>query len=75
MIAWVLFKHPMILDAGGWSLWLLGPLCLSVAITYKTIRIDRLRRLPLEVLWLMGYIAAGLAALGAGLWLIQAYWP
>jgi len=75
MIAWVLFKHPMLLDASGWSLLLLGPLCLSVAITYKTIRVNSLRRLPLEVLSLMGYMIAGLAALGAGLWAIQAFWP
>ena len=75
MTAWTLFYHPMPLEADGWTLWLLLPLCVSVAIVYKVVRIQNVRRLPLEVLALMGYMAAGLTALGAALWVVQAYFP
>jgi len=71
MIAWTVFYNPMALPANGWTLWLVLPLCLSVAITYKTIRTQDLRRLPLEVAALMGYISVGLVSLGVGLWLIH----
>ena len=75
MIAWTLFYHPMQLDGGGGTLWLLLPLCASVATVYKTIRTNNLRRLPLEVLGLITYMILGLIALGAVLWLIQRYLP
>ena len=52
-------------------LWLLLPMCLSVAIVYKTIRIDSLRRLPKSVAVLMLYMVGGLAVLGAALWLLM----
>ena len=73
MTAWVLFRTPMPLEAGSWMLWLLLPLCMAVAIVYKTVRTKNLRRLPLEVLALMGYMTAGLVALGIGLWLFHTF--
>ena len=67
-MAWTLFYNPMTLSSDAWALWLVLPLCATVAIVYKTIRIKDLRRLPLEASMLFGLIIAGLAALGAGLW-------
>ncbi len=75
MIAWILFYNPMPLRADGWTLWLIVPLCASVAITYKAIRTQNLRRLPLEVLGVIAYMIAGLIALGGGLWALQALIP
>ena len=74
MTDWTLFRNPMALPFDS-LLWFLGPLCVAVAIVYKTVRTQNLRRLPLEILVLMGYMVVGLVALGAGLWLIQEYWP
>ena len=51
-------------------LWLLLPLCASLAIVYKTIRTNNISRLPLEILALFGYILLGLLGVGAGLWLV-----
>ncbi len=73
MIA-VLFYNPIDLDS-GLLLWLLLPLLAAVAIVYKTVRTNDVRRLPLETLTLMGYMLGGLTALGAALWLVQQYWP
>ena len=69
MTAWTIFTHPMALKSTS-LLWLVIPLCASVAITYKTIRTNNLRQLPLEVLMLVIYMVVGLAALCAGLYLL-----
>jgi hypothetical protein len=73
MTAWTIFVNPMPIPSQH-QLWLLLPLCIAVAVTYKTIRTNNLRRLPLEILILVAYMAAGLTALGAGLWLVLDYW-
>jgi len=73
-MSWTLFYNPMQLTFHG-LLFLLIPLCLSVAIVYKTIQVKTLRRLPMAVAILIGYMLIGLVALGAGLWAIQRYWP
>jgi len=70
MIAWSLFVHPLILPS-RWELWLILPLCFSVALVYKTVRIRNLNRLGWEVAVLMAYMTGGLMLLGAVLWLIQ----
>jgi len=75
MIAWTLFYNPMSLSAGNGTLWLVLPLCASVAIAYKTIRTTNLKRLPLEILALIGYMTAGLIALGLALWMIHSLFP
>lgn len=72
MMAWTLFVNPLPVSAANWSLWLLLPLLASVAIVYKTIRATDLRRLPLDVVLLVGYMIAGLVGLGAAIWLIRA---
>ena len=74
MIAWSLFTHPVQLAFDS-QLWLLLPLCAGVGVIYKTIRTGDLRRLPREIIALMGYMVVGLAALCVGLWLVQRYWP
>ena len=74
MIAWTLFYHPTTLHFGS-LLWLLMPLCASVAITYKAIRTENIRRLHIQVLALLAYMAVGLVGLGVGLWLLHTYWP
>ena len=72
MLAWTLFYNPMTLEYDQ-LLWLLLPLCASLAIVYKTVRTTNLRRLPLEALALFGYLILGMVGLGAGLWLITKY--
>lgn len=68
----VLFYHPMVLPTAS-LLWLMLPLFGSVAVVYKTVRTNNLRRLPLQVLALLGYVVAGTVVLAVGLWAIQAY--
>jgi len=75
MILATLFQHPILLPANQTLVWLILPLCASVAIVYKTIRTQSLRRLPVEIALLLGYMAVGLVVLGVGLWLVQEYWP
>ena len=74
MIAWVPFTEPVVLSFYH-ELWFLLPLCAGVGIVYKTIRAENLRALPVQILALFGYMVVGLVALGAGLWLLQEYWP
>lgn len=54
------------------AMWFVIPLCLAVTIVYKTVRIDDLRKLPIQSVMLMGYLLICLLALGVVLWLIQA---
>ena len=70
----MLFYNPMILSTHR-LIWLVLPVCASVAIVYKTVRTQNLRRLPIEIGVLFGYLVGGLAALGVGLYLLQRYWP
>jgi hypothetical protein len=72
MIAWTIFYNPLPLSSDQ-LLWLSLPLCLSLAVVYKTVRTKNLRRLPREVLVLYGYIILGLLGIGVGLWLLTKY--
>jgi len=74
MILAKIFTHPVVLPYHT-LLWFLLPLCLGVAVIYKTIRTDDLRSLPKGILTLSAYMLFGLTALATGLWLIQSYWP
>ncbi len=69
-----LFVHPQILPFDMIP-WLLLPLCVSVAVVYKTIRVRDLRRLPVQAGILIVFMLGGLLTLGAGLWAIHEYWP
>ena len=73
MIA-TLFVNPMLISTDN-ILWLLIPLCIAVAIVYKTVRTESLRRLPLEILILIVLMVLGLVSLGVSLTLIVDYWP
>ena len=74
MMAWTPFYDPMTLRFHS-QIWLLLPLCASVAIIYKTVRTRDLRRLPREVVAAFAYMVVGLAILAAALWGLQEYWP
>lgn len=49
---------------------LMLPLCLSIAIVYKTTRCRNLRDVPTAALVLWVTIVAGMYAVGFGLWLV-----
>ncbi len=68
-----LFTHPMLVPS-HWLPWMMLPLCASVAVIYKTVRVPTLRRLPRAVVVLWAYMLGGLIALAAALWLICDYW-
>jgi len=73
MIAWTLFLNPIELSSTA-RLPLMIPLCLAVAICYKTIRAQHISDAPKESIWVFAYIIAGLTALGVLFWLIITYW-
>ncbi len=49
---------------------LMLPLCLSIAVVYKTTRCDDLREVPVAALTLWVTIVVGLLAVGVGLWAV-----
>lgn len=56
--------------SGMQRLLLMLPLCLSVAVVYKTTRLRDLAQLPLAVLLLWVTMVLGMCGVGAGLWLL-----
>lgn len=70
MIAWTLFLNPMTIPT-SLVLWLILPLCLAVAVVYKTVRIGDVRQLPRQIAALVAYMIGGLVVLATVLWLIQ----
>ncbi len=64
-----LFTTPIELT-GIQSFLLMLPLCLSIAIVYKTTRCRNLRDVPVAALVLWVTIVAGMYAVGFGLWLV-----
>ena len=50
---------------------LLLPLCLSVAVVYKTTRCPEIRQIPLASLALWITIVLGMYAVGVGLWALS----
>ncbi|UCE61502.1 MAG: hypothetical protein JSU63_07085 [Phycisphaerales bacterium] len=49
---------------------LMLPLCLSIAVVYKTTRCEKLSDVPVAALVLWGTIVLGMYAVGVGLWLL-----
>ena len=49
---------------------LILPLCLSIAIVYKTLRCENLREIPLASAILWGTIVVGMYAVGVALWAV-----
>ena len=74
MTVLALFDKPMTLHFYS-LLWLLMPLCVAVAVVYKTLRTEILARLPMEIARLVAYMAAGLTVLALALWMLHEYWP
>lgn len=67
----MIFKHPI--QMGVNHIWLVLPLCMVLAVVYKTIRVKYLRQLPLQILGLWAYIFVGLTALAVSFWLLVEY--
>jgi len=65
----LLLANSMVIN-GGLRLLMMLPLCLSIAIVYKTTRCEDLRELPVAVGGLLVSIVLGMAAVGIGLWLL-----
>ena len=58
------------------AMWYIIPLCAAVAIVYKTIRTDDIRKVPrAAAVLLFVFILPGLALMAAALWAIHAWWP
>jgi hypothetical protein len=54
--------------SGAHHILLILPLCLSIAIVYKTLRCENLRDIPAAAAVLWGTIVVGMYAVGVGLW-------
>ena len=63
----VLFTTPIALT-GMQRLTLMLPLCLSIAIIYKTTRCKDLRKVPVAAIVLWITIVLGMYTVGVGLW-------
>jgi len=66
-----LFVHPI--ELGRDHLWLVVPMCVLVAVVYKTIRAKHLRDLPIQIVGLCLYILVGLAMLGVAFHFLLEY--
>ncbi len=55
---------------GVQRLLLMLPLCLSIAVIYKTVRTDQVSEVPKAALVLWVTIVVGMCAVGGGLWLL-----
>ncbi len=67
----MIFKHPI--QMGADHIWLVLPLCMVLAVVYKTIRVKYIRQLPLQILSLWAYIFVGLVSLAVAFWLLVEY--
>jgi hypothetical protein len=50
--------------------WMLLPLCFGVSLVYKCVRVDEMRRVPVEAVKATVWIVAGMAAAAAVLLLL-----
>ena len=50
---------------------LMLPICLSIAVIYKTTRCERIRDIPVASLILWVSIVAGMYSVGLGLWAVN----
>ena len=67
----MIFKPPI--QMGADHIWLVLPLCMVLAVVYKTIRVKYIRQLPLQILSLWAYIFVGLVSLAVAFWLLVEY--
>ncbi|MFW5682634.1 MAG: hypothetical protein ACOC1G_06475 [Phycisphaeraceae bacterium] len=68
LLAWRPFLDPI--DVTGYRLWLMLPLILVVAVVYKAIKIDDLRKLPKQATVLFLQIFAFMVLALIALWLL-----
>ena len=68
----MIFEYPMEMSPST-ALSLVLPLCATVAVVYKAVRVKTLRQLPLQILWLWLYIFAGLVVLSVVFYLLQVW--
>jgi len=67
----ILASFTSAMNLGGVArLLLMLPLCLSVAIVYKTIRLPHVEDVPVAALRLWITVLGGMCAVGVGLWLL-----
>ncbi len=64
------FTHPMII--GSQTFWLIIPVSVAVAIVYRTVRTENIKRLPLDIPKLALYILVSEATLLAAGWVFLA---
>lgn len=69
LLAWIPFAHPMPGVQQHW-LWILPVLVLGIAMMYKAIRVDDLRRWPKEVGIMTAQVLLAFAGLAIGLFLL-----
>jgi hypothetical protein len=74
MLAWTLFVNPAPLSPSC-ILWLVIPLCFSVAIIHRTLRAEYLSGLWRRILRLTLQIVIGLGVLATVMWLALTFWP
>ena len=67
----MIFKHPI--QMGVSHIWLVLPLCMVLAVVYKTVRVKHIRQLPMQILSLWAYIFVGLVSLAVVFWLLVEY--
>ncbi|MCK4624129.1 MAG: hypothetical protein KAV00_02375 [Phycisphaerae bacterium] len=67
----MIFKHPI--QMGADHIWLVLPLCMVLAVVYKTVRVKHIKQLPLQILSLWAYIFVGLVSLAVAFWLLVEY--
>lgn len=62
------FLEPLPID--DYWLWFLLPLVVAIAVVYKAIKLDDLRRLPAQAAFLAAQIVAFMILAAAALWLL-----
>lgn len=68
----VLAYTPFLQPLKIWDYWplLLLPLCFGVSLVYKCVRVDDMRRVPVEAAKATFWIITGMAAAAVGLWVL-----
>ncbi len=67
-LAWRPFLEP--LDLHDHWMWLIIPVALAIAVVYKALKLEDLRRLPFEATRLAAVIIAAMIAAALALWAI-----
>ena len=71
-VADILAYRPFLDPLKVWDhwMWLALPLCFGVSLVYKSVRVDSMRRVPVEALKATFWIIAGMAVAAVGLILL-----